>query len=199
MPANKYQKQNNNRRNTTPIIITKTHTALYLIFILKRKHNNQYFSRLVFTLKYSSYSQYNTTTMFPLNLILKLVLCSWKAVFTTWTSLKSTGEVHRSRYRFSQNSWKSRRLLLNIVFSVTEEQTTNLGMFWRRLSTCFLVFNLSLQYHWCHAKGLLSGKWSRTQVVFRFSSRSWRNFHYPFISQQVSLCHLGNLTLIACL
>lgn len=37
MPANK-QKQNN-RRNTTPTTIKQTHTALYLIFMLKRKHN----------------------------------------------------------------------------------------------------------------------------------------------------------------
>lgn len=38
MPANKHQKQNN-RRNTTPTAIKQKHTALYLIFMLKRKYN----------------------------------------------------------------------------------------------------------------------------------------------------------------
>lgn len=38
MPANKHHKQNS-RRNTTPTTIKQTHNTLYLIFMLKRKHN----------------------------------------------------------------------------------------------------------------------------------------------------------------
>jgi len=142
--------------------------------------------------------------------VYKLVLCTWKAVFITRTSLEATAAAHRSTYRTSHRTADNLPAWEQHGSPAWPEVCCWTGFFqWQRSrlqtwgcsDTVFeqvFLFLTSPSYHQSHAKALLSDKWSHTQVIFSFSSRSQRNFDYPFISQHVSLCHLANLTSITC-